>query len=103
MAEEIGGLRISIGLEGSEFQQGIQSINREMKVLESAFRAQGAGINGFGRSLDGLRANATMLTGQIELQRNKLEVLRDALQRSIESTGQYSRNSQNLQIQVNNV
>ena len=102
MAEELGGLKIKIGLEGSEFQQGIQGINREMKVLESAFKNQGAGIKDFGSSLDGLKAKTTLLNGQIDLQKQKHEALKEALEKSIEATGRYSKNSQNLQTQVNN-
>ena len=103
MSEELGGLKIKIGLEGSEFTQGIQSINREMKVLETAFKNQGAGITGFGNSLDGLKSKSSMLNGQIDLQKQKFAALKDQLDKSIESTGEYSKNSQNLKIQLNNV
>lgn len=102
MAEEVGGLKIKLGLDGAEFQQGIQQVNREMKVLESAFKAQGSGIKNFGSSLDGLKIKSTTLTGQIDLQNQKLAALKEQLEKSIEATGRYSKNSQNLQIQVNN-
>lgn len=103
MAEELGGLKIKLGLDGTEFQQGIQQVNREMKVLESAFKAQGAGVDNFGKSIDGLKSKSSMLTGQIDLQKQKFQALKEQLDKSIQSTGEYSKNSQNLKIQVNNV
>ncbi len=103
MAEELGGLKIKLGLDGAEFQQGLQQVNRELKVLESSFKAQGAGIDNFGKSIDGLKSKSSMLTGQIDLQKQKHIALKEQLDKSIQSTGEYSKNSQNLKIQVNNV
>lgn len=103
MAEELGGLKIKLGLDGAEFQQGLQQVNRELKVLESTFKAQGAGIDNFGKSIDGLKSKSSMLAGQIDLQKQKFQALKEQLEKSIQSTGEYSKNSQNLKIQVNNV
>ncbi len=54
LAREIGSLNVRIGLDASGFQNGIASLNREMRVIESQFKASTAALGEHGKGLDGL-------------------------------------------------
>ena len=70
MAREIGSLNVRIGLDSSGFQNGISSLNREMKVVESQFKASTAALGEHGKGLDGLKLKSDSLTKQTDIQKN---------------------------------
>jgi tape measure domain-containing protein len=83
MAEEVGNLLVRVGLDGSGFQQGISSLNRQMKIVQTEFQAAAAALGDFGDSTEKLKLKADSLAKQIDIQRQKVEAYEKALQESI--------------------
>ncbi|CAK7037841.1 phage tail tape measure protein [Tissierella sp.] len=101
MAREIGSLNVRIGLDSSGFQNGISNLNREMKVIESQFKASTAALGEHGKGLEGLKLKSDSLTKQTEIQKQRVEALEAAHKKSVESKGEDSKATQNLEIKLN--
>ena len=65
---EIGNLIARIDLDQVGFQQGISALNRQLKVVQSEFKAASAGLGDFGKGTEGLKLKADSLTKQFDLQ-----------------------------------
>lgn len=102
MAREIGNLNVRIGLDSSGFQNGISNLNREMKVVESQFKASTAALGEHGKGLEGLKLKSDSLTKQTEIQKQRVEALEAAHKKSVESKGQDAKATQELEIKLNN-
>ena len=87
MAKEIGKLNVVVGLDSTGFQNGISSLNREMKKVQSEFKLASAEMGKHGKELDGLRLKSDSLTKQTELQRQKVKALEEAHKKSVETKG----------------
>lgn len=101
MAREIGSLNVRIGLDSSGFQNGISNLNREMKVIESQFKASTAALGEHGKGLEGLKLKSDSLTKQTEIQKQRVEALEAAHKKSVESKGEDAKATQNLEIKLN--
>lgn len=102
MSREIGSLNVRIGLDASGFQNGIASLNREMRVVESQFKASTSALGEHGKGLDGLRLKSDSLTRQTEIQKDRVAALEAAHQRSVETKGADATATQNLEVRLNN-
>jgi TP901 family phage tail tape measure protein len=102
MAEEIGSLAVKIGLDSSGFQNGVSSINRQLKVLDSEFKANTAALGANAKGIDGLKVKAESLAETMELQKQKVVSLEGAYQKSVESKGKDAKATQDLEIKLNN-
>lgn len=69
LAKEIGQLNVKIGLDSTGFQNGISSLNREMRKVQSEFKLASAEMGKHGKELDSLKLKSDSLTKQTELQR----------------------------------
>lgn len=101
MAKEIGQLNVKIGLDSSGFQNGISGLNREMRKVQSEFRLASSEMGKHGKELDGLKLRSDGLTKQTELQRQKVEALKAAHQKSLETKGADAKATQDLEIKLN--
>jgi TP901 family phage tail tape measure protein len=101
MAKEIGQLNVKIGLDSTGFQNGISNLNREMRKVQSEFRLASSEMGKHGKELDGLKLRSDSLTKQTELQRQKVEALKAAHQKSVETKGADARATQDLEIKLN--
>lgn len=101
MASEIGQLSVRVGLDSTGFQNGISSLNREMRKIQSEFKLASAEIGKHGKELDNLRLKSDSLTKQTELQRQKVAALEAAHQKSIETKGKDAKATQDLEIKLN--
>jgi TP901 family phage tail tape measure protein len=101
MAKEIGQLNVKIGLDSTGFQNGISSINREMRKVQSEFKLASAEMGKHGKELDGLKLKSDSLTKQTELQRQKVQALEAAHQKSVETKGKDAKATQDLEIKLN--
>lgn len=99
---EVGNLQVNIGLNSSGFQQGINNINRQLKVAQAEFRNASSALGGFGNSTEQLRTKANYLNQSVQLQKQKVEELKRAYESSVQATGEDSRATQNLAVQYNN-
>ena len=101
MAEELGSLAVKIGLDSSGFQNGISSINRNLRVLDSEFKANTAALGENGKGLEGLKLKSESLSKQLELQKQKVSTLENVYTKSAETKGKDSKATQDLEIKLN--
>ena len=90
-----------VGLDSTGFQNGISSLNREMKKVQSEFKLASAEMGKHGKELDGLRLKSDSLTKQTELQRQKVKALEEAHKKSVETKGKDAKATQDLEIKLN--
>lgn len=82
MAEDVGSLVVRVAMENSSFQQGVQNLQRSMKVIQSEFKNATAGLKDHGKGLDGLKAKADMLSKSLEAQAKIVKQYEDKLKES---------------------
>jgi len=100
MADNFG---LKIGLEGEkEFKKALTEINQSFKVLGSEMKLVESQFSKNDDSADALAARHKVLTEQVEAQRKKVEMLKQALANASESFGENDRRTQAWQIQLNN-
>jgi TP901 family phage tail tape measure protein len=100
MPEDVGSLRIRLGLDNATFQQQMSSLNRELQTLGLSMREQATRADGFGRSLEGLQSRANLLSNQLTVQNQRLSALNAEYQQAVTRTGAYSEESQRLQQRI---
>ncbi len=99
MADDFG---IKLGLEGEkEFKNALTEINQSFKVLGSEMKLVSSQFDKNDTSVDALTARNTVLNKEIEAQRQKIEMLRSALDNASNSFGETDRRTQNWQIKLN--
>lgn len=89
-------------MDSTNFNDGLTKINKSMSVLQSGFKASDSALKNFGNSTDQLKNKQNFLTKQMELQKAKVETLKDAYDKQVKATGENSNASQNLAIKLNN-
>ena len=100
MADNFG---LKIGLEGEkEFKKALTEINQSFKVLGSEMKLVESQFSKNDDSADALAARHKVLTEQVEAQRKKVEMLKQALANAAESFGENDRRTQAWQIQLTN-
>ena len=72
--EQVAGMVVKLAMESDGFQKQIQAINREMKVVDSAFKSTGYTAKDFGNSIDGLEANLDKCKKMLELQSKAVDM-----------------------------
>ncbi len=102
MATEVGNLVAKVSMDQTGFQQGISKLNRELRVVQSEFRASSAQLGGFGKSTEGLKLKTDSLTKQLDLQKQRVQALEGAYKKSVETKGADARATQNLEVRLNN-
>ena len=100
MASEIGQLSVRVGLDSTGFQNGISSLNREMRKIQSEFKLASAEMGKHGKELDNLRLKSDNLTKQTDLQRQKVAALEAAHQKSVQTKGADAKATQDLEIKL---
>lgn len=101
MAEAAEKLSGKLGLDTTDFKTGVQAANRELRVLESGFRAGVVALGDWSNSATGLEARVKSLTGQIDIQKLKVAALREEYERVKTEKGENSRAAQDLEIKLN--
>lgn len=82
MAEDVGSLVVKVAMEDSSFQQGVQNLNRNLKVIQSEFKSATAGLADHGKGIEGLKAKADMLNKSLEAQAKIVEAYQSKLKES---------------------
>ena len=100
MADSDFGLKI--GIEGErEFRAALKDINQQFKVLGSEMKLVESQFDKQDRGVSALTARNEVLTRQISEQKDKIELLRKALENSAESFGENDRRTQQWTVQLN--
>ena len=100
MADNFG---LKIGVEGEkEFKKALAEINHNFKVLGSEMKLVSSQFDKNDKSVDALNARNQVLSKEIEEQKNKIELLKQALDNASTSFGENDRRTQQWQIKLNN-
>ncbi|MFK7692855.1 phage tail tape measure protein [Paenibacillus sp. HJGM_3] len=95
---DIGG---KVGLDVTEFKAGIAELNRQIKVIDSGFKAAAAGMDDWSKSEEGLQERITSLNQITDLQRQKIANLTNEYERIAAEKGETSKAAQDLQVRIN--
>lgn len=94
-------LSSKVGLDVTNYKAGVAELNRQVRVIESGFKAAAAGMEDWDHSANGLELRMKALTGQIGLQQQKVSGL-GGVYRELAAGGKTSsRELEILQIQIN--
>jgi phage-related protein/predicted nucleic acid-binding Zn-ribbon protein len=96
---DIGG---KVGLDITDFKANVQELNRQIKIIDSGFKAAAAGMDDWSRSEEGLRSRINALNQTTDLQRQKVANLNELYKVLVETKGENSKEAQNLQVRINN-
>jgi len=97
-----GTIGIGLSLNGSQFLQSLDQINKQVKVAESQMKANLATMSRAERSYDDLATHANDLTDVLEMQSKKTQELERRRQELIDAGKEGSKEERNLAIQINN-
>ena len=95
-------LKVGMLFDSKEFEQGVQRIDKQLKVLDSELKVSQSSVKNFGNTTEQLKTKASSLSEKIELQKKKVEGLRKAYDESVQAKGEDANATQNLLIKVNN-
>ncbi|WED89330.1 phage tail tape measure protein [Bacillus velezensis] len=101
MAESLGALRVSIGLDSADLTRGLADINRKLGALNSEFKATMAGAGKFDNSLDTLNQKANVLNRTLQVHKAKLSDLKRQYEESVQTKGKDAAASVRLLTQYN--
>ena len=100
MADDFG---LKIGVDGErEFKAALRDINQQFKVLGSEMKLVESQFDKQDRSVSALTSRNEVLTRQIAEQKEKIELLRKALENSAESFGENDQRTKQWTVQLNN-
>ncbi len=101
MAGEVERLSGKLGLDTTDFKTAIAAANRELRVLESGFKASAAALTDWTTDATGLENRVKTLTSQIDIQKTKVAALTAEHQRLVDEHGENSRAAQDAEIKLN--
>lgn len=99
MAEGLFSTKAS--LDTSDFKTGTAEIARELRVLESGFRANAASMEDWSKDSQGLEMRAAALGKEIEAQGKKVALTRAEYERMVTVYGANSKEAQTMEIRLN--
>jgi hypothetical protein len=94
-------LNTMLGIDTTDFKAGLTSANRELRVLESGFKASVSTLGDWANSISGVELRQKNLTSQITIQKAKVEALREEQQRLADTEGDTSVAAKNAEVQLN--
>ncbi len=92
----------TVGLDTTDFKTAISSLNRDIRVIESGFRATAAGLGDWSKSASGVETRIKALNSEIDVQQKKVAALQSEYKRVAAEKGATSKAAQDLQIRLNN-
>lgn len=69
-------------LDSTGFNSSLQGVNQQLKLAQSELKASSAQVGVFGTETDKLKVNSEGLSKQIELQRQKVDIYKDSIEKS---------------------
>lgn len=101
MGEAIEKLSGKLGVDTTDFKTGIAAANRELRLLESGFKANVASLGDWTRSATGMETRIKSLTEQIDVQKLKVAALRENYEKIRDEQGENSRAAKEAEIALN--
>lgn len=90
-----------VGLDTTNFKTNVAAMNRELRVLESGFRASAASLGDWANDATGLESRIKSLNSQMDIQKQKVAATRSEYERIKQEKGENSRAAQDLEIKLN--
>lgn len=90
-----------VGLDINDFKSGVAQLNREIKVIETGFKAAAAGTEDWTKDADMLKTRMDSLTQVIDKQQQKVDATRKAYEQVAAEKGETSKAAQDLAIKLN--
>ncbi|MCI0552553.1 MAG: hypothetical protein L0287_16505 [Anaerolineae bacterium] len=90
-----------VGLDTTDFKTNTAGMNRELRVLESGFRASAAALGDWAKDATGLELRINSLNSQMDIQKQKIAATRAEYERIKAESGENSRAAQDLEIKLN--
>lgn len=101
MSDQTNNLSGKVGLDVTDYKAGVSEMNRQIRVIESGFRAQAATMAQWDKSAEGLEARNKSLTDVMGLQEKKIWALRNEYAKIVSEKGADSRAAEELLIKIN--
>ena len=101
MGDAVEKLSGKLGVDTTDFKTGIAAANRELKLLETGFRASVSSLGDWSKSATGLETRIKSLTEQMDVQRLKVAALRENLEKIRSEQGENSRAAKEAEIALN--
>jgi phage-related protein len=95
---DIGG---RVGLDTTDFKAAVSDLNRQIRVIESGFKAVAAGMDDWRTTSDGLQNRIESLSKVTDLQRQKVSNLKSEYDKVVEAKGRDSKAAQDLEVRIN--
>lgn len=90
-----------VGLDITDFKTNAAELNRQIKVIDSGFKAAAAGMEYWGKTEEGVKGKMKALTDIIALQKQKVENLTAEYKKVAAEKGESSKAAQDMQIKLN--
>lgn len=90
-----------VSLDTTDYKANVIELNRQIRVIESGFRASAAAMGEWDKNANGLEMRTKALTSQIDLQKQKVSALTAEYQKVVAEKGADSRAAQELEIKLN--
>ncbi len=90
-----------VSLDTTDYKAGVAALNREIRVIETGFRATAAAMGEWDKTSAGLEARQKALTSQMELQKQKVSALKGEYEKVAAEKGATSKAAQDLEIRIN--
>jgi hypothetical protein len=97
-AEKLSG---KLGIDTTDFKTGISAANRELRVLETSFKANAAALGDWTKDASGLELRIESLTKKMDIQRLKVAALKENYELMVTQNGANSRAAQDAAIKLN--
>jgi len=101
MDSEVERLSGNLGIDTSDFKTALAAANRELRVLESGFKASASALGDWTKDATGLENRVKSLTSQIDVQKLKVAALAAEHKRLVQENGENSRAAQDAEIKLN--
>ncbi len=101
MGEAVEKLSGKLGVDTTDFKTNIAAANRELRLLESGFKANVASLGDWSKSSTGMESRIATLTSKIEVQSLKVAALRENFERIRDEQGENSRAAKEAEIALN--
>jgi phage-related minor tail protein len=95
---DIGG---KVSLDITDAKANVAELNRQIKVIDSGFKAAAAGMDDWGKSEEGLQARIKSLNDITDLQRQKVANLTTIYEKVAAEKGENSKAAQDLLVRIN--
>lgn len=97
----LGSMVVSLGLDSVKFTDGLKSIQNQFRLAKSEMRANLAELSSTGTAYEKASAKVEGLTKIMDVNKRKIESLRETYQKQVEMHGEYSTSAMRTASKIN--